>query len=247
MRAKTAFITAGVCILALAAIVTLPVAPQLNRSGVTIVPAVLAQDLAAEARSAVIGGATVGEVLLQGKPVLRIRSSAGGLSPVERADVVARRLNSLASASGSLQFHSGMFNGQAAVLADDHLIVTADSFHAALNGMTTAALAQEWTGNLNSALPSTVAGQAAGPFDTSDENQVQKAVPIISIGSGLRVGLALVTGPSSQVEKVKVVAQVEGDFRGVRIRAFVPVETESLKELHRVPQTSIAGIADIKL
>jgi len=88
---------------------------------------------------------------------------------------------------------------------------------------------------------------AATSPDTADENQVQKAVPILSLGSGLRVGMALVTGPSSQVDKVKVVAQIEGDFKGARIRALVPIETESLKELHRVPETSVSGIADLKL
>lgn len=88
---------------------------------------------------------------------------------------------------------------------------------------------------------------AAEAFDTADENQVQKAVPILSLGSGLRVGMALVTGPSFQVDKVKVVAQIEGDFKGARIRALVPIETESLRELHRVPETSVSGIADLRL
>jgi hypothetical protein len=93
----------------------------------------------------------------------------------------------------------------------------------------------------------TPASSAEAPLDAPDENQVQKAKPILSLGSGLRVGVALVTGPASQVDKVKVVAQVEGNFKGARIRAFVPIETESLRELHRVPETSIAGVADIKL
>lgn len=84
--------------------------------------------------------------------------------------------------------------------------------------------------------------------NTADENQVQKGVPIISLGSGLRVGVALVTGPSSQVDKVKVVAQVDLNFKGfARIRAFVPVETENLKQLRRVPQTSVTGLADLRL
>jgi hypothetical protein len=88
---------------------------------------------------------------------------------------------------------------------------------------------------------------AAAALDTADENQVQKAVPILSLGSGLRVGMALVTGPSSQVNKVKVVAQIEGDFKGARIRALVPIETESLKDVRRVPETSVSGLADLKL
>jgi hypothetical protein len=107
---------------------------------------------------------------------------------------------------------------------------------------------------LASVLPVSQSGHTAGvlspasaALDTADENQVQKAVPVLSLGSGLRVGMALVTGPTSQVDKVKVVAQIEGDFKGARIRALVPIETESLKELHRVPETSVCGIADLKL
>jgi hypothetical protein len=96
------------------------------------------------------------------------------------------------------------------------------------------------------ALTPAIADEPVPPADL--ENQVQAGKPIVSVGSGLRAGVALVTGPSSQVEKVKVVAQIEGDFHGAaRIRAFVPVDTESLTELHRVPRTSVAGLADIKL
>jgi hypothetical protein len=83
--------------------------------------------------------------------------------------------------------------------------------------------------------------------DLTDETQARKTVPILSLGSGLRVGLAMVGGPDTQVSKVNAVAQIEGDWKGARIRALVPIDTEGLKELHRVPETSVIGYADIKL
>jgi hypothetical protein len=90
----------------------------------------------------------------------------------------------------------------------------------------------------------TGAGASSAPVDTA-----QKTVPILSIGSGLRVGLAMVAGEASQVAKVKAVAQVEGSFKGkARLRALVPVESESvIKNIRRVPGTSVIGLADIKL
>lgn len=245
------------CGLALVAVTSmLAVLPGLRsnvrESTVVFTPAIAAEEeIKAEARSVDIDGAIVGEVLVNGKPVLRIRTYAGGLTPVERADVVARRLNELATKLGTAKIHSGVVRSQAAVMADDELIVTADNAHAAMNGTTPSALAETWSANLASALgrPVAVAGEAAtvAAVDTADEDQDKKVVPILSIGSGLRVGAALVVGPSSQVEKVKVVAQLEANFKGARIRGLVPIETESLKELHRVPETSVAGIADIKL
>lgn len=89
-----------------------------------------------------------------------------------------------------------------------------------------------------------VRATADTPVDTS-----QKVVPIISLGSGLRVGAALVAGEDKQVEKVKAVAQLEGEIGAhLRIRALVPVETEDvIKNIRRVPGTSVIAFADVKL
>jgi hypothetical protein len=77
----------------------------------------------------------------------------------------------------------------------------------------------------------------------------QKVVPILSVGTGLRVGVALVAGSSEQVAKVKVVAQIEGQFGDrVRVRALVPVSSEDvIRNIQRVPGTAVIGVADIRL
>ena len=42
-----------------------------------------------------------------------------------------------------------------------------------------------------------------------------KVVPIVSVGTGKYIGAVQVIGPSAQVEKVKAVAQLEGEFNGI--------------------------------
>ncbi|HLK58887.1 MAG TPA: hypothetical protein VKU00_20100 [Chthonomonadaceae bacterium] len=77
-----------------------------------------------------------------------------------------------------------------------------------------------------------------------------KVVPILSLGTGGYVGAVQVTGPESQLRKVKAVAQVEGNFKvigGVRIRALIPVEARSLTNLRRVPNVGVSALVDIKL
>ena len=41
-----------------------------------------------------------------------------------------------------------------------------------------------------------------------------KVVPILSGGTGKYIGAVQVVGPSGQVDKVKAVAQIEGEFNG---------------------------------
>ncbi|MDO8682014.1 MAG: hypothetical protein Q7N50_00835 [Armatimonadota bacterium] len=264
---KTKF--AVLCILissvigALAALAILPAARQSDRQpivGAELISVAWAAELKATARAVNIAGETVGEVSVNDQPVIRIRTSAAGLSPVERAEIVARRLNELAPSIKPSDIRTAEIRGQIGVLAGDELIITADLAHAAINDTTRYGLANQWRSNLTAAISGqAVAGVTSGPVPAATgpqvqgravriENQVQKGVPIISVGSGLRVGVALVTGPSSQVDKVNAVAQVEAQFQRVaRIRAYIPVETESITELHRVPETSIRGLADIKL
>lgn len=90
-------------------------------------------------------------------------------------------------------------------------------------------------------------GLAATPAYAA--NTPQKVVPIISVGKGVRVGGALVTGSASKVDQVKAVAQVEGSFsKSVRVRILVPVSSENVvQKISRVPGTSVTGLVDIKI
>ena len=245
--------------------------PMIERWGVRSgrVEVAFAAELKAEARSVTVASETFGEVVVNGQAAIRIRTAAGGLTPFDRASVVAGRINSLESGFDACHFAVSVVRGQTAVVADDALIVTVDNREAAANGKKVSDLAGEWAAGLKTAAgcaaPAEPASSASTPApeaqptptppatppaaeESPAEEQVQKGVPIISVGSGLRVGLALVAGPSSQVAKVNAVAQLEADFhKQARIRALVPIDTESVKELHRVPMTSVIGVADIKL
>jgi hypothetical protein len=79
-----------------------------------------------------------------------------------------------------------------------------------------------------------------------------KVVPIVTGGIGSRqgIGMAQVSGPKLQVDKVKAVAQLEQDLFGkeVRIRAMVPMASETItSDVKPVEQVGITGIVDLKL
>ncbi|MHB0913523.1 MAG: hypothetical protein ACYC2Y_08760 [Armatimonadota bacterium] len=200
-----------------------------------------AQNQNVVARTATIDGIQVGEVVANGDVIFRIRSSAGGLSPYQRAQTVAQRLDSLMAAGLSAEdITTGRRNGQDVVLANNQVVVTADRAHAAANNTTPLLLADTWATRLTNV----VSGRAA-----SETPVGQKVVPIISVGRGVRVGGALVTGSRERLAEVRAVAQIEGQFgNSVRVRVLVPVSTENVvQNISRVPETSVIGLVDIPL
>lgn len=205
-------------------------------------------------RTTQVQGISVGEVVLDNQVPLRIRYSAGGLSPTERATIIARRLSDMGELRPS-DINVARVGPYWAVTARGELLATADPAHALANNTTTYGLALAWRNQLRSAvsqatgIPTPPVG--AGPEDDAVGfvNTAQKVVPILSVGSGLRVGAALVAGSSIQVGKVNAVAQVEGQFGDrVRVRALVPIDTENIiGSLRRVPGTAVIAVADIRL
>jgi len=212
----------------------------------------------ATARARTADGKQEGEVLVDGKVSLRIRSSAGGYSAPTRAEQVAARLNEALDRGATWQsLRTGKSHGEVAVLAGNDLIVTADDFHARANGTTRYGLAKMWEANLARSLQSVPgappvqqasAASAASPaVDWSEGGK--KIVPILSVGTpGLRVGAAQVVGPKTQVEQVKAVAQLDLTFRDrFRIRAYVPVASLSVDKLRRVQGCSVWAVGEIGL
>ena len=200
-----------------------------------------AQQTNVTARQGMENGQPVGEVLVNNQVVFRIRTSAGGKSSYERAQIAAQRLGEVMTEPlKSKDITTGVANGQEAVMAKGKLIVTADEAQARLNKTTPMALANVWAMQLDKV----VTGQTVAYVPIT-----QKVVPIISIGSGTRVGGALVTGASSQVRRVVAVGQLEGTFASaVRVRVMIPVSsTNFVRNITRVPGTSVAGLVDIKL
>jgi hypothetical protein len=82
------------------------------------------------------------------------------------------------------------------------------------------------------------------------EAMMTKVVPILSVGKGTHIGAAQVMGPPAQVQKVKAVAQLEGDFAGkvVRIKALIPIESRDVvRDIKRVPGVGVSAVIDIKV
>ncbi|MFM7322266.1 MAG: hypothetical protein ACKO5K_12185 [Armatimonadota bacterium] len=86
-----------------------------------------------------------------------------------------------------------------------------------------------------------------------DPNFATKVVPILSVGGGTFAGAAQVSGPTALVDKVRAVAQIEGETRlGFRVRArgLLPVEDRkvtSLDDLKRVSGVGVTGTIEIRL
>ncbi len=76
-----------------------------------------------------------------------------------------------------------------------------------------------------------------------------KVVPILSIGSGTRIGAAQVGGVTkASVDKTKAVAQLEGEFSGIRAKALIPIDSENpIKQFKRVQGVGVTAIIDVKL
>lgn len=103
-------------------------------------------------RQARIGGREVGEVLINGQVVLRVRTNAGGLSPFQRAAIIAGRL--AACSGGAYRPDSilpDVINGNNAVSWRGELIITVDAAHAKLNYTTQYLLAKVWANNMRRA------------------------------------------------------------------------------------------------
>jgi hypothetical protein len=212
---------------------------------------VLAAEATARVRS--WGDGQEGEVLVDGKVVMRIRSAAGGFSATQRAEQVAGRLNqAFAAGAGWRDVGIGEVNNEQAVMTKQgRLLITADRFHAQANGTTPTMLAHAWEGNLVQALGGQAdapAAAAAAPAEVNWERQADKIVPIFSIGTpGVSIGAARVVGPADGVGKVKAVAQIEAKFKDVlRAYIYIPVSAISTRP-QRVQGVSVEALIDYNL
>lgn len=77
-----------------------------------------------------------------------------------------------------------------------------------------------------------------------------KVVPIVSLGSGTRIGAAQVAGPRQDgVAKVKAVAAIETTFRDrFRVKILIPVDSVNpLQRFVRVQGVGVSAVIDFKL
>lgn len=217
-------------------------------------------------RTNVLHGQTVGEVTVNDDVVIRMRTSAGGLTAAERATIIANRLRQWVSATHSpwdLAVRRGAFGG-AELRAAGNLIVDVNVSEANAIGSTPAGLATAWRNNIMTAMgvtpPPTLAGVPVAPVTDGevDPEQIQdvsptppqpvgysdRIVPIFSLGRGTRIGAARVNGPSDAIGRVQGVTQLETRFQNfLVIDIYVPVTTEG--GLDRVQRVGVTAIGDL--
>ncbi len=227
-----------------------------------------------EARAHELEGQTVGEVMINDRVVIRMRTSAGGYTAPERAELIAERLRAWTGGPFSpydLKIRDGAY-GAAELRAHGQLIVTVNPQEAEALGSTAKGLARAWHDNIMMALgvqPAQVpydggadGGTAVAGGDTDgatpsggqqatsgwqpSEPYDDKIVPIVSVGEGVQVGVARVNGPKSKVGDVNACALVETHFQDVlEIDIFVPVTAAG--GLDRVQEVGVTGLGDIEL
>ncbi|MFO8081211.1 MAG: hypothetical protein R6V07_13045 [Armatimonadota bacterium] len=213
-------------------------------------------------RANTIDGTTVGEVLVNGDVVIRMRTSAGGFSAPERAMIVAQRINNWTSGSFSpydLSVRRGT-GGAAELRAHGDLIVDVNPAEANALGSSSMGLANAWRSNIQMALgvepaPGTpLVGDGTGTPATGGgqqqpaepvESYGNKVVPIISVGDQAAIGAARVNGPDSKLDDVVACTQLETSFQNfVEIDIYVPVKTRG--GLDRVQQVGLTGLGDLR-
>lgn len=109
--------------------------------------------------------AAIGDVVVGGLLILRVRAEAGGMSIEQRAVIVEQRItNALSKARPTAEAIAiRIVNAQPAIFVGDIMIITVDANHARLNGTTQQALAEIWLRNLREALPKAVPQPIPGP------------------------------------------------------------------------------------
>jgi hypothetical protein len=232
-------------------------------AGVTTsrLPLARAAEVFAVAREQIPGEQAVGQVYVNGRLVMRLRATPQEGSGASQAEAIARRLNAL-NARGELTADSLQVRtrgNHAMLLANETLIASVTPQQARAAGSLPLNLAQSWRNNLAQAFQTggnsiedrggTAVRTQPVALQRPAEESRSKIVPILTVGSSLRVGVAQVTGPVSRVDEVKAVARLDTDYKdAVRIAILVPVASENVvRNIQRVPQVSVSAVGDLKL
>lgn len=74
-----------------------------------------------------------------------------------------------------------------------------------------------------------------------------KVVPILSVGNSGYIGAAQVTGPASEIERVKAVAQVEASFNStIRVKGLIPIDSMNPTSANRIQGVGVSAIIDVR-
>lgn len=97
-----------------------------------------------------------GEVTVGGELILRIRFSAGGMTPQQRADAITVRLRTILQdpdIQPSDVVVKPVAGGEAAIYIKDNLLVTVDKRHAEFHKTTPLKLGEIWAKHLREVIP----------------------------------------------------------------------------------------------
>ncbi|MCF0155165.1 MAG: hypothetical protein HUJ84_05570 [Veillonella sp.] len=73
-------------------------------------------------------------------------------------------------------------------------------------------------------------------------------VPIVSVGNNGYIGAVQVTGPASEVERVKAVAQLETSVAGIaRVKGLIPIDSTNPTNASRIQGVGVSAIIDFKI
>lgn len=109
----------------------------------------------------------------------------------------------------------------------------------------TLVIVQKFGKNIDKAL-----NKVTGKNKYADRGLVTKVVPVISAGSRGAVGIVQISGVRQQVDKVKVVIQIQTQVRAASVlpaKILIPVDSANLGKTKRVPGVGVSAIIDVKL
>ncbi|MCL6518856.1 MAG: hypothetical protein K6T99_03425 [Armatimonadetes bacterium] len=196
------------------------------------------------------------DIFIDGRFAMRIPASAGGMSPIQRARIVAERLNNAFSAGQNWEnVRVAQVNGNWVVVLGDYVIVTADSKSARAFNRTPGRLASLWARTTVVALggqPSKIAMQiepiavrVAGAREELImwQNSPTKTLPLLDSSTGNTLGSVTVAGPQSRLDLVKSVVYYSSTSDDAVVWTFVPITgTSTTGTLMRVNGVGVVGL-----
>jgi len=201
------------------------------------------------------------DIFVDGRFAMRIPASAGGLSPMQRAQIISNRLNEAFDAGMSWEnTRVSQVNGLWTVTIDSMLIATADLNSARAFGMQTGELASQWGRQTVVAMggqPRMIASQLQ-PVTEAVAGAVQeigvewmtsptKTVPLLNMPTGGQMGNAMIAGTTANLNRANAVVMHESTSDSTVVRTFIPITgTSTTGTLRRAAGVGIVGLpADI--
>lgn len=207
------------------------------------------------------------DVFVNGRLAMRIGASAAGMTPMQRAQVIADRLNQQFAAGVNWNdMRVAQINHEWAVTLGNNLVATATTGDARSMGTSTGSLASRWANQTVVALggqPSMIAAQLRPSLVAGAQQQTGmpgtvgagpggawsvtpwKQVPMINGSTGAQIGMATVGGPQIDLNRVKAVAVYQSTSGSNTVWSFVPISSTSVTgTVRRVNQVGLVRLPE---